>query len=102
DEAADLEAPRPLVEDRHRAGDRVDPPAADGQQVADELRERRRERRRDRVHLRGPGEGRKPSREEEQERAPAVGTCVVVAGLRLHLLQTLFAPSRYAVLKSIV
>ena len=66
-----------LVEDRHRAGDRVDPPAADRDQVADELRDGRGDRREDPARSRRPRERGEPAREQEQERATSVGPLVV-------------------------
>src|SRR5262249_12807679 len=72
DESADLEPPARRVEDRHRSRDRVDPPAADREQIAHELAARRGQRRQESRDLPGPEQRRRAAGDEEQETRASV------------------------------
>lgn len=78
DEPADLEAPRARVEDRHRAGDGVDPPAAHRQHVRDELRELRRDRREEPARPPRPRERGQAAGGQQQKRTAAERTRIRV------------------------
>ena len=82
-QAADLEPPDARVEDRHRSGDRVDPPASHWQNVCSELRELRRHRREHAARPPAPRERRQPARRQQQER-----TTPVRAQIRVGLAHT--------------
>src|SRR5206468_4019393 len=71
------EPPFLLVEHGHRAGDRVDPPAADRNQVADELRDGRGDGREDPTRPRRPGKRGETARQQDEEGATPVRPLVI-------------------------
>ena len=87
-----------LVEDRHRPGDRVDPPAADREQVAGELRELRADRREHSVRgPRPPERGHAAGKKPRKARRP-YGRASSVSGVGPSPLGRFFVRIRYAVL----